>query len=62
MKPFVGVRQALGDPKLLGGMMAGDSWAIWRMLLAAAMGEPLAMTSVSCLSALLAVVSENPAS
>jgi hypothetical protein len=41
MKPKVTLRQALADPQLLGGMLAGDSWDGWRTLLIAAMGEPL---------------------
>jgi hypothetical protein len=35
------MRQALSDPQLLGGILAGDSWSIWRALLIAAMGEKL---------------------
>src|SRR5258705_10487839 len=35
------MRAALEDPKLLGNMLAGDSWKAWRTLLIAAMGEPL---------------------
>jgi len=41
MKPKVTLRQALADPQLLGGMLAGDSWDGWRTLLIAAMGEAL---------------------
>jgi hypothetical protein len=41
MKPLVTMRQALRDQQLLGGVMQGDSWAIWRALLIAAMGEKL---------------------
>jgi hypothetical protein len=41
MKPLATMRQALADKQLLGGMMAGDSWAVWRALLIAAMGEKL---------------------
>jgi hypothetical protein len=40
MKSTVSLRDALADPKLL-GVLAGDSWAAWRALLLAAMGEPL---------------------
>jgi hypothetical protein len=35
------LRKALADPNLLGGALPGDSWAAWRSLLLAAMGEPL---------------------
>jgi hypothetical protein len=35
------MRQALDDAALLAGALPGDSWANWRMLLVALMGEPL---------------------
>ena len=35
------MRRALSDPALLGDVLAGDSWAAWRILLIAMMGEPL---------------------
>lgn len=41
MKPLVSLREALADPALLGGAIPGDSWAVWRALLIAAVGEPL---------------------
>jgi hypothetical protein len=41
MKPRVTVRKALSDPKLLGRVISGDSWSLWRTLLIAAMGEKL---------------------
>jgi hypothetical protein len=41
MRPTVAMRAALDDPALLGGVLAGDSWRAWRILLTAAMGEPL---------------------
>lgn len=41
MKPLVSLREALADPRLLGGAMPGDSWAVWRTLLIAAVGEAL---------------------
>ncbi len=37
----VSIREALSDPALLGGVLAGPSWQAWRVLLIAAMGEPL---------------------
>jgi hypothetical protein len=42
-KPTQGVRlrRALEDENLLGSSLAGPSWAAWRALLIAAMGEPL---------------------
>jgi hypothetical protein len=41
MTPLFTLRRALSDPNLLGTAFAGDSWTAWRILLIAAMGEPL---------------------
>jgi hypothetical protein len=41
MHPRVSLREALDDPALLGGVLAGNSWRAWRVLLIAAMGEEL---------------------
>ena len=41
MKPTITLRKALADKKLLGGVLAGDSWLAWRTLMIAAMGERL---------------------
>jgi hypothetical protein len=41
MRPIVSMRDALSDPKLFGSILPGESWAAWRVLLIAAMGEPL---------------------
>ena len=41
MRPTVTMRKALSDPKLLGNALEGDSWAAWKVLLIAAMGERL---------------------
>ena len=42
MRPLVTMRQALADPDLFGGaILAGDSWAVWRVLLIAIVGEEL---------------------
>jgi hypothetical protein len=41
MTPKVSIRKALSDPALLGTALAGPSWEAWRVLLIAAMGEPL---------------------
>ncbi|MGZ9410842.1 MAG: hypothetical protein ACXW3J_09480, partial [Methylocystis sp.] len=41
MKAIVTMRAALSDPDLFGTILAGESWAAWRILLIAAMGEPL---------------------
>jgi hypothetical protein len=35
------MRAALSDPDLFGGVFVGESWAAWRVLLIAAMGEML---------------------
>ena len=35
------MREALGDDALLGQCLPGDSWAAWRTILIAALGEPL---------------------
>jgi hypothetical protein len=41
VKPTTSMRKALTDPKLLGNALKGESWRPWRILLIAAMGEPL---------------------
>lgn len=41
MKALVPMRAALSDPDLFGRVLEGDSWAAWRILLVAAMGEAL---------------------
>ncbi len=41
MKPKISMREALADEALLGGILAGESWRAWRVLLIAAMGEKL---------------------
>src|SRR5215467_6023362 len=41
MKPRTSLRAALEDPALLGTALPGDSWKAWRIILIAAMGEPL---------------------
>jgi hypothetical protein len=41
MKPQATLRRALSDRNLLGATLASDSWRAWRVLLIAAMGEPL---------------------
>ena len=41
MTPSITIREALTDTKLLGNVLAGDSWHAWRVLLIAAMGEAL---------------------
>ena len=41
MKPTASMRKALSDPKLLGKVLEGPSWAAWRTLLIASMGEAL---------------------
>jgi hypothetical protein len=41
LKPRISLRQSLQDPNLLGGALPGESWAAWRTLLIASMGESL---------------------
>ena len=41
MKPRVALRKALSDKGLMGHVLAGPSWATWRILLIAAVGEAL---------------------
>ncbi|MGY3445632.1 hypothetical protein [Bradyrhizobium sp. USDA 4473] len=41
MKPKVSIRHALESPDLLGNVLAGPSWAAWRAVLIASMGEAL---------------------
>lgn len=41
MKFKTTMRAALEDPKLLGNVLAGDTWEAWRVVLIAAMGEAL---------------------
>jgi hypothetical protein len=41
MKSIVTMRHALEDPDLFGAILPGASWASWRILLIAAMGEEL---------------------
>ncbi len=41
MKPLCTMRRALSDPKVLGGVLDGPSWAAWRTLLIAMCGEAL---------------------
>jgi hypothetical protein len=41
MKRAVTMREALGDPHLLGNALQRASWSVWRIFLIAAMGEKL---------------------
>jgi hypothetical protein len=41
MTPTIPIRKALADPALLGKTLTGVSWLAWRVILIAAMGEPL---------------------
>ncbi len=40
-RPLISMRDALADPDLLAGVLPGESWRAWRVMLIAAMGEPL---------------------
>ena len=44
MKPTVTLRHALDNPDLFGRVLEGDSWATWRVVMLATMGEPLTDT------------------
>jgi hypothetical protein len=46
VKPLVPFRQAIEDPKLLGPILHGESWATWKAVLLATMGEPLTSTEL----------------
>ncbi len=41
MQPLVTMRKALADPDIFGTVLHGESWDAWRVLIIAAMGEPL---------------------
>ena len=41
MKPRISMREALSRPDLFGPLIGGDSWAAWRVLLVALVGEEL---------------------
>ena len=41
MRVLIPLREALADPKILGGALVGDSWAGWKSLLLACAGEKL---------------------
>jgi hypothetical protein len=41
MKAPITIRKALEDPALLGNVLKGESWAPWRVMLIAMMGEKL---------------------
>lgn len=41
MKKLISAREALESPNYFGGVMGGDSWLPWRILLIAFLGEPL---------------------
>jgi hypothetical protein len=41
MKPTITMREALADVRLLGNVLAGESFQAWRVLLIAMMGEKL---------------------
>ena len=41
LRKLVSMRQALEDPAYFGGLLGGDTWAAWRTLLLAVLGEEL---------------------
>lgn len=60
MKPLVTLRAALDDPALLGDILAGNSWAPWRSILLAAMGEELTPPELSWFTQLTGRASPPP--
>lgn len=52
MRPLVSLREALAHPGLLGSALSGASWAAWRIVLMAAMGEPLKADELPIFAAL----------
>ena len=52
MNPSFTMREALADPQLLGSVLADDSWRTWRIMLIAAMGEPLTRSERQSFSSL----------
>ena len=41
MRPLISMRAALNDPDLFAPVLKGESWAAWRVLLTAIVGEKL---------------------
>ena len=41
LRKIVTMREALADPRYFGLLLVGDSWAAWRILLIAIVGEHL---------------------
>jgi hypothetical protein len=52
MRKIVSLRQALDDRQYFGGQLAGESWAPWRSLLLAIMGEELTADELTTFTAL----------
>ena len=46
MIPTITLRHALDNPDLFGRVLEGDSWATWRVVMLATMGEPLSETGL----------------
>ncbi len=42
MRRLISMREALEDPDVFGGVLPGESWSAWRVVLIALQGEPLA--------------------
>ncbi len=51
MNPLISMREALADEQLLGKTLVGESWSLWRTMLMALMGEPLAPEELDAFSA-----------
>jgi hypothetical protein len=51
MKATISMRAALADKNLLGAVLAGDSWSLWRTMVIAIMGEKLKPDELSAFQA-----------
>jgi hypothetical protein len=52
MRKIISLRQALSDAQYFGGQLTGPSWAPWRALLLAILGEPLMPDELATFSSL----------
>ena len=57
MTPRVTMRRAVSDPALLGTALGGATWAAWRSIMIAAMGEPLDVAELALFQSLTGRVS-----
>jgi hypothetical protein len=62
MRPKLSLRRAVDDPKLLGSVLGGESWATWRVVLLASMGEELTDTELAIFKQVTGGRAEPPSS